>query len=520
MSSAVELPSSGAVPDLAVIDGAPVWLALRMPSVASGGPSGRRGAASRRLTQIVFATPPGRERVVAVALVGRQPLDDDRLPAFVAALLDDPELPAWPHRTAPLDDTTLERLRRAAAHAGDDGVLARVTAFEATLDAERLAVCPAERPLRHAAYDWLGLLAPVARRRMIDAVRVYPFLWTVFFTRAEPSTSAAAMALRECIANAEPLAPALAQALAAAPWQVRALQRAFAGGLLTTGDVGSAGELMTLVRALDRLPPEHVPATRPGWLYLARAAESTQHKGWLRCLAGVGLDRLASGREIPRAWRRFARMAGLRRALSDLRDLYAYAADYGEPVWLPPEHATDLRAVVEAHDRWKAVIDPLGASGAPAPAHLSGRWSPLLDAPVEVDGLVFHDLATVDALREDGFLMKHCIGSYAQLCEEKGSRIFSVRDAEGRRISTVQVHFLKGAWHVLQQRGKANTNAPAFAQRAATAFATRLNALEAIRPRTSSPAPYAATNLAPVASIAIAGAPACPSAGSALVPSA
>jgi hypothetical protein len=518
MSAAVELPSLNAASDRPATDGAPVWLALQMPSVASDGATTRRGAASRRLNQIVFATPPGRERVVAVALVGRQPLDDDRLPAFAAALLEDPDPPAWPHRTVPLDDATLERLRRAAARAGDDGILARVAAFEATLDAERLAVCPAERPLRQAAYDWLGLLAPVARRRMIDAVRVYPFLWTVFFTRAVPSTSAAAMALRACVADAEPLAPALAQALAAAPWQVRALQRAFAGGLLSTGDVGSAGELMTLVRALDRLPPEQVPATRPGWLYLARAAESTQHKGWLRCLAGVGLDRLASGREIPRAWRRFARMAGLRRAFSDLRDLYAYAADYGEPVWLPPAHATDLRAVVEAHDRWKAVIDPLGGSAAPAPAHLSGRWSPLLDAPVEVDGHVFHDLATVDALREDGFLMKHCIGSYAQLCEEKGSRIFSVRDAEGRRISTLQVHFLKGAWHVLQQRGKANTNPPASAQRAATAFAVRLNALEASRPRTSQPTPFTATSLA--AASAPAPAPACSQTASALVPAA
>lgn len=412
--------------------------------------------------------------VRAFCVHGGSTLDD----LAVAALLDasestqTPADPSRPRVTA-LDDASLERFTRLAAR-GDREFAAslaqRFASFEAALNQQWLAACPPEHPTRYLAYNRLAALAPASRSRLLDATRSYGFLWPLVL-----ASGAEATRLADCIERAEPLAPVIAEVLAAQPWQVRALQRAFADALSTRDLIGTS-TIELLLAALDEIAPEQAPATRAGWLYLVRAIESTDQRGWLRSFAEIGFDRLAEGKRLPKTWRRFARVTGLKRQLSDLRDLYAYAAQYEDRVWLPVNHERDLRAVLEVFDRWKAVTDPRTVSTA-TPSHLRGVWSPVLAAPMTVDEHVVHELASGEALREDGYLMKHCIGGYAQLCEEKGSRIFSLRDADGRRLSTFQIHYLKGAWHVLQHRAKTNCAPPAALVRVAAAFVERLNAI-------------------------------------------
>jgi hypothetical protein len=164
--------------------------------------------------------------------------------------------------------------------------------------------------------------------------------------------------LRERIRAAEPVAVCLADCLGAKPWQLRALQQAFTERRLDEREFVTREALVDLVRALDILIPEHVPATHEGWCYLRRAQAHLPHAEWLRDLGAAGLDALAARCGVARFWRPFAGKAGLRRQLAALRDYYDYAALFPDEALLPASHATDLRAVVAACERWQGTVEP------------------------------------------------------------------------------------------------------------------------------------------------------------------
>lgn len=356
---------------------------------------------------------------------------------------------------------------------------AAVGAFESELDPSLIAAAPGRLPARYATYSWLVRQPPVEAARIAQAAIAYPFLWTLLGGEDRRGASSLLARLRA----AEPASDLIGTMLAARPWQVRALREAAVAGHLAEEDLSSVGELVALSRGLDAMPPERAPRTRAGWQYLRRLVASLDHKAWIRDLADVGLDALALGRGVPRSWRSFARISGLRRQLSDIRDFYSYAADFADQQWLPRDHDQSLRRVVEAQTRWKSIVDPEGTARVPAdqdrrpaPSHLAGHWDPVIGGPVTLGDVVIHALASVDDLREEGFLMKHCIATYARICEEKGSRIFSLRDTAGERLSTLQILRINGTWRVLQHRGKANGPVPARCKRLAEAFVVTLSA--------------------------------------------
>jgi hypothetical protein len=455
-------------------------------------PRGRPAMIARRL---LFAR--DREgRVISGAFPGTLDLDRLDLRAVCTALRD--RAPGSRVRTARgtvfagPDDAILAEFERTWRERLEEKPSSRplrraIAAFEAELDGALLDACPRGFPLRYRAYNWLCRQPAADRARVAQAVEAYPFIWSLLLLPNDPASAV----LRERIRAAEPIARSLADLLQAQPWQLRALQRAFAAGHLDERGHASLEDLLACTRALDHLAPERVPATREGWSYLRRAVDQLRHKAWLRPLADAGFDALATGRGVPRFWQPFARKAGLRRQLSAIGDFYDYAALFPGQDCLPERHATDLRAVVEAHARWRAGVGPAVLAyyydqalpewlqqGVPAPWEIdelddpafTGSWAALLDAPVTIDGYTFVELATAQALREEGRDMRHCVASYAERCLRRGSHIFSVRTDGGERVSTLEVRQVAGAWRVAEHCGKANRVPPLGAVAAAARF--------------------------------------------------
>lgn len=97
------------------------------------------------------------------------------------------------------------------------------------------------------------------------------------------------------------------------------------------------------------------------------------------------------------------------------------------------------------------------------------EWTPSLrvEAPTH-DGLHLHELCTEQELQAEGHQMAHCVGSYGVQCGMGKVRIFSVRDAEGKRMSTLAVERVRGTDDlVIQQHyGPCNKSPPPAAQSA------------------------------------------------------
>jgi len=103
-------------------------------------------------------------------------------------------------------------------------------------------------------------------------------------------------------------------------------------------------------------------------------------------------------------------------------------------------------------------------------------WEPLISEPVhlEVGGKVwnFVELRSSEDLSEESDRMHHCVWTYDDKCARGLSRIFSIRDEQGQRVSTLELvrTHEKGRWQVAQNRGEGNAAVSPECQEAAKAF--------------------------------------------------
>ena len=113
------------------------------------------------------------------------------------------------------------------------------------------------------------------------------------------------------------------------------------------------------------------------------------------------------------------------------------------------------------------------------------RWKPILDDPAfrlngEYGEWVFVELTTSADLREEGDAMLHCVTGYDGDCHRGRSHIFSVRDASGGRVSTLELRpkqkTRKGIQYVVaQNRGVHNVAVSAACKKAAEQFLKTVN---------------------------------------------
>lgn len=68
------------------------------------------------------------------------------------------------------------------------------------------------------------------------------------------------------------------------------------------------------------------------------------------------------------------------------------------------------------------------------------KWQTILAGPMALKcGAILHPLSSREALGEEAEAMAHCVWSYSHSCMAYGYHIFSVRDKNGTRLSTLSV---------------------------------------------------------------------------------
>lgn len=105
--------------------------------------------------------------------------------------------------------------------------------------------------------------------------------------------------------------------------------------------------------------------------------------------------------------------------------------------------------------RFREAVQP---KPAPVPPPSTETW-PVPLRSVEYDGLRFIALASAAELSVEGAAMRHCIGSYDDLCRSTSLRAFSVRHKKsGERLATLTVRFdgLVSRWQLDQIKGLQN----------------------------------------------------------------
>ncbi|MCP4564019.1 MAG: hypothetical protein GY873_30335 [Bosea sp.] len=89
-------------------------------------------------------------------------------------------------------------------------------------------------------------------------------------------------------------------------------------------------------------------------------------------------------------------------------------------------------------------------------------------------GLDFVALQSGEALSEDGFVMHHCVSSYAGQVIKGVSRIYSIRQGE-KRLATLEVSQLDKSWRLIQLKGPYNSVPSGDVRGAARIFVEQSN---------------------------------------------
>ncbi|MBU6234646.1 MAG: PcfJ domain-containing protein [Alphaproteobacteria bacterium] len=73
-------------------------------------------------------------------------------------------------------------------------------------------------------------------------------------------------------------------------------------------------------------------------------------------------------------------------------------------------------------------------------SNTASKWPTIIDGPVELSGgVIAYPLNSTDLLREEGTAMNHCVWSFTNNCLTQNFHVFSLRNKEGQRISTLTI---------------------------------------------------------------------------------
>lgn len=141
-----------------------------------------------------------------------------------------------------------------------------------------------------------------------------------------------------------------------------------------------------------------------------------------------------------------------------------------------------LRTFLEAAEDWhRAWVDDVSLD-----ANLDASWEPCLHEPLDMGERVIFELHDGRMLKEEGQVMRHCVGSLWRQCLSGYSMIFSLRDKAGKRQSTLHVNFHEArGFEAIEHRGFANGPASRGCQESAQLFLRWLNKerIEVVRER-------------------------------------
>lgn len=109
----------------------------------------------------------------------------------------------------------------------------------------------------------------------------------------------------------------------------------------------------------------------------------------------------------------------------------------------------------------------------------------LIEVPYHCDDLQIVQLRSERDLNEESGAMNHCVNTYVNSCQTGRSVVFSVRQANGARVSTFEMSIeRKGIAFfdvtLVQQKGRANVSPPSNAVQAVRAFLKYLNRIDGV----------------------------------------
>lgn len=74
----------------------------------------------------------------------------------------------------------------------------------------------------------------------------------------------------------------------------------------------------------------------------------------------------------------------------------------------------------------------------------------------EIGEFLIIPLTSSRHLRAEGRMMRHCVGTYDELCHKGLARVFSIRDLSGHRLATASLIWREDYWHLEQIKGLRN----------------------------------------------------------------
>ena len=377
---------------------------------------------------------------------------------------------------------------------------AAITDFIAGLDNEVIqAIYATGQPPSLSRYNTYRRGEATAARYRIQAVEAVPLLG---YMLGEENHRAAR--LRRLVDSGTPLWPALADTSGVTEEAVRWLRGK------TADDVSDAwlGRIPELLQSLAHLAPEKRPKTRDEWtaytdfaLVLARVSSSNRHRCWLRDLARLGWGAARQKFEAMHATPSdLLEMTDLLREITGAvgGELLPHIADFwreDDREWLQVNEAVEtvfleasLLKQIRASLRWHELqlmppIEEYATEEDNPAANAVARldyWPAPLIGSIKLGGLTAHFLTTTAQLRDEGMRMEHCVGSYTGQCLFNGANIVSLRNDDGRSVSTAELRMLGHSKRlelgVVQHKAQRNSSPSAQAEKALSYLLSKLNA--------------------------------------------
>jgi hypothetical protein len=302
--------------------------------------------------------------------------------------------------------------------------------------------------LRPSGYNYFNAECEIKRRNRMQAVELFPILLPTLF---EPRFAK----IRQVIDEGSPLIDALALRYSVK----RSIVRKVSGtAVLATKEF--ADDLETLLQILRDIPDAWLPRTVTDWIRFAETIRhiqklshqsvlTTNNRLILRDCAGRGyrptdLDSdewWRVGQEIDEF------IHGLHEVLSyKYRRMRAggnadhFASAQIDHIlvslgikrvgriarrWANARRQAEI-AFEKESDMWKGVLWPL-----------------LVEEPLPVGELIAYQLATAEALKVEGESMSHCVASYIHSCMIGACQIWSLKNAAGERVTTLETVITK-----------------------------------------------------------------------------
>jgi hypothetical protein len=362
---------------------------------------------------------------------------------------------------APLREARLFRqARRTLLDGLDAGALRHLRRTGAAMDGRTYAYlvgCPDRRAWRE------------------QAVAAYPGLVSILLDER----------LEQVIDRGEPLTPWLAQRLRVPAGTVRHFKHVPARQLrwpLPAGYRDHRDLITTTAAMLAVTPTPRRPSTRAAWGELLRSAleirplhacfERLRHEAREAFESGPlrQFVRLALARRVavlyPPGPRRANPWIGLGNVGDTFRAIFEYANDRGVPFERIDLALARLKVAewVRIDVAWHEAVaefEELGPLAGMALDENGGLTWPALAAPCRFGDLRLLPLVTAESLRAEGRSMKHCVASYAVRCLFERTHLFSIRDARGQRLATLEVDVVRDPTgrfraRLAQLRGPAN----------------------------------------------------------------